>query len=95
MSHATTASLEQTLVEHSSDDAIAIYDCEINLKFRLIENAEILQDREQLLQILLDAFGYGNDEYLETTHSQTHIKQVAEMDASPQMRRQLMRLRNT
>jgi hypothetical protein len=73
----------------------AVYDCEIRLKFRLIEEKHILRDREQLLEMLLDAFSYGMDEYLESVDAYVEASEVPETDASPQMRRQLIRLRNS
>lgn len=73
----------------------AVYDCEIRLKFRLIEEKRVLNDREQLLEMLLDAFSYGNDEYLESVDAQVEASEISETDASPHMRRQLIRLRNS
>lgn len=74
---------------------VGVYDCEIHLKFRLIEEKQALGDREQLLETLLEAFSCGADEYLE--HVQVHVEaqEVSELQASPQMRRQLIRLRNS
>jgi hypothetical protein len=77
------------------DQELAIYDCEILLKFRLIEEKSILRDREQLLEFLLDAFSYGVDEYLETIQTDVKAKEVPETEASPRMRRQLILLRNS
>ncbi len=74
---------------------IGVYDCEIRLKFRLIEEKDALRDRERLLEILLDAFACGSDEYLETTQVHVEAQEVPEMEASPQMRRQVIRLRNS
>ncbi|MEL6139965.1 MAG: Npun_R1517 family heterocyst differentiation transcriptional regulator, partial [Cyanobacteria bacterium J06628_6] len=51
---------------------------------------------EELVETLVDAFAYGSDEYLEAIDSQVdieHLKDVAQ--ASPEMRRQLIRLRNS
>jgi hypothetical protein len=73
----------------------AVYDCEIHLKFRLIEEKQVLRDREKLLEILLDAFSYGADEFLESVQTQVEACEISEVDASPQMRRQLIRLRNS
>lgn len=84
-------SLEHQLV--NSD--FAVYDCEVRLKFRLIEDKRILSDRERLLEMLLDAFSYGADEYLEPVQTEVEAHEVPEMEASPQMRRQLIRLRNS
>ena len=73
---------------------VGVYECEIQLKFRLIEEKSLLGDREQLLQVLLDALAEGSDEFLETLQASVKAQEVSEFKASPQMRRQLMRLRN-
>ncbi|EDX87618.1 hypothetical protein S7335_5328 [Synechococcus sp. PCC 7335] len=55
-----------------------------------------MTDKEQLVETLVDAFAYGSDDYLEPLDSQVaiaHIQDVAQ--ASPKMRRQLIRLRNS
>jgi hypothetical protein len=74
---------------------IGVYECEIHLKFRLIEEKCVLNDREKLLELLLDAFTAGADEYLEPLQSRVKTQEISELQASPQMRRQLMRLRNS
>jgi hypothetical protein len=74
---------------------VGVYDCEIHLKFRLIEEKRALCDREQLLELLLDAFSCGADEYLEPVQIHVEAQEISEVDASPQMRRQLIRLRNS
>ena len=76
------------------DSKFAVYDCEIRLKFKLIEEKQVLSNREQLLDLLLDAFSYGADDYLEPVQVQVEAHEVPEVEASPQMRRQLIRLRN-
>ncbi|MEB3338909.1 MAG: Npun_R1517 family heterocyst differentiation transcriptional regulator [Leptolyngbyaceae bacterium] len=73
---------------------VSIYECEVHLKFRLIEENGALSDREELLEKLLDAFTFGSDEYLENLQILTKVQKIAEMQASPKMRRQLIRLRN-
>lgn len=73
---------------------VGVYECEIHLKFRLIEEKSLLSDREQLLQVLLDALTEGSDDFLETLQASVKAQEVSEFKASPQMRRQLMRLRN-
>lgn len=78
-----------------SNSGVGIYECEVNLKFRMIEEKGVLQNRDELLDILLEAFGYGADEFLEATHVQVSAHEVTEMEASPALRRQLMRLRNS
>ncbi|MBD1871048.1 Npun_R1517 family heterocyst differentiation transcriptional regulator [Leptolyngbya sp. FACHB-671] len=74
---------------------VGVYDCEIRLKFRLIEEKGVLCDREELLEMLLDAFTCGADEYLEPVQIHVEAKELPEVEASPQMRRQLIRLRNS
>lgn len=84
-----------SLEQQPLSSEFAVYDCEIRLKFRLIEEKQILSNREQLLEMLLDAFSYGADEYLEPVQAYVEANEVSEIDASPQMRRQLIRLRNS
>jgi hypothetical protein len=84
---------QQSLTSESSE--FAVYECEIRLKFRLIEEKKVLSNREQLLELLLDAFSYGADEYLEPIQTYVDAQEVLETNASPQMRRQLIRLRNS
>jgi len=72
----------------------SVYECELNLKFRLIEEQGILSDRDALLEYLLEALACGQDEYLETIESNAQVQEVSEFEASPRMRRQLIRLRN-
>lgn len=84
-----------SLEQQPTNSEFAVYDCEIRLRFRLIEEKRVLHDREQLLEMLLDAFSYGSDEYLETVDTQVDTSEVSETEASPQMRRQLIRLRNS
>lgn len=79
----------------SINPEVGVYDCEIHLKFRLIEEKAAICDREQLLEMLLDAFSCGADEYLEPVHVHAEVQEISEMDTSPQMRRQLIRLRNS
>ncbi len=74
---------------------VGVYDCEIHLKFRLIEEKGALSDREQLLETLLEAFACGADEYLEPIEVEVSAQELSEVDASPQMRRRLIRLRNS
>jgi Npun R1517 len=77
---------------------VSVYECEINLKFRMIEEASLLKDisdKEQLMQVLLEAFIAGNDDFLETQVENVRAHEVHELKASPQMRRRLMRLRNS
>ncbi|MDX2240671.1 MAG: Npun_R1517 family heterocyst differentiation transcriptional regulator [Leptolyngbyaceae cyanobacterium bins.302] len=88
--------MKSSSLEHQPVNAeVGVYDCEIHLKFRLIEEKGALRDRDQLLEMLLDAFACGSDEYLEPVQVQVEAQEISEMDASPQMRRQLIRLRNS
>ncbi len=74
---------------------VGVYECEMHIKFRLIEENSLLADRDQLLQVLLDALTEGCDDFLETLQTSVKVQEVSELKASPQMRRQLMRLRNS
>ncbi len=83
-------------IQYQSDDSeVGVYECEVHLKFRLIYDKESMQDRDQLLDLLLDAFMSGEDEYLEPTKVQVKAARISELEASPEMRRQLIRLRNS
>ncbi|MBE9177409.1 Npun_R1517 family heterocyst differentiation transcriptional regulator [Oculatella sp. LEGE 06141] len=84
-----------SLKYQSVNSEVGVYDCEIHLKFRLIEEKQAFRDRDQLLELLLDAFACGADEYLEHIQVEVEAQEVSEMQASPQMRRQLIRLRNS
>jgi hypothetical protein len=74
---------------------VGVYECEVRLKFRLIEEKGVLCDRDRLVELLLDAYACGSDEYMEPINVKTNVQEVSEMEASPQMRRQLIRLRNS
>lgn len=77
---------------------VSVYECEIHLKFRLIEEKSLLSDREQLLQVLLDAVlteAASDEHFLEILQTSVKAVEISEFKASPQMRRQLMRLRNS
>lgn len=65
------------------------------MKFRLIEEQLIMNNEDELLALLLDALSYGSDEYLETIDSQVAVQKLDEVSATPEMRRQLIRLRNS
>lgn len=77
------------------DDDVGIYECEVRLKFRIIEEKLAMHNREDLLETLVDAFAYGSDEFLEALDSHVNIQEVTDIEASPAMRRQLIRLRNS
>ncbi len=85
----------ESLRQQDDVESIGVYECEVSLKFRMIEEKSVFQDREQLLEVLLEAFGYGSDEYLESLHVHAQARPLADTDASPQLRRQLIRLRNS
>ncbi|MEL6937882.1 MAG: Npun_R1517 family heterocyst differentiation transcriptional regulator, partial [Cyanobacteria bacterium J06598_1] len=78
------------------DSDVGIYECEVRLKFRIIEEQLTMTNKEELVETLVDAFAYGSDEYLEAIDSQVAIEQLQDVaSASPAMRRQLIRLRNS
>lgn len=79
----------------SNNSGLSVYECEIHLKFRLIEEKWVLSNREDLLELLIEAFSAGADEYMEPLQARVETQEISEFDASPQMRRQLMRLRNS
>lgn len=79
-----------------TDNDVGIYECEVRLKFRIIEEQLTMIDKEQLVEMLVDAFAYGSDDYLEPLDSQVAIQHIQDLaQASPEMRRQLIRLRNS
>jgi Npun R1517 len=83
-------------IEYTSMPAdVGVYDCEIHLKFRLVEEKGVILDREHLLEVLLDAFICGTDDYMEPLQVEVNAQELPELEASPQMRRQLIRLRNS
>ncbi len=74
---------------------VCVYECEIHLKFRLIEDKAVLSEGGELLDFLIESFIIGADEYLEPLQSRVTTQEISDLEASPQMRRQLMRLRNS
>lgn len=74
---------------------VGVYECEVRLKFRMIEEGTLPTDRAELLEMLLEAYGYGTDEYLDLLQVEVRAEAVQEVCASPEMRRQLIRLRNS
>ena len=74
---------------------VGVYECEVRLKFRMIEEGTLPTDRTELLEMLLEAYGYGTDEYLESLQVEVRAEAIEEVSASPKMRRQLIRLRNS
>jgi Mg2+ and Co2+ transporter CorA len=82
-------------VPHPAVDAqVSVYECEVTLRFRILEDNQVMQNRERLLELLIDAFSYGSDEFVESIESQVKVAEVSPMAASPLMRRQLIRLQN-
>ncbi|AFZ31885.1 MULTISPECIES: Npun_R1517 family heterocyst differentiation transcriptional regulator [Chroococcaceae] len=79
----------------SNKAEVSVYECNIQLKFRLIEEKCALRNRDDLLELLIEAFANGADEYMEPLHAHVDAQEISELEASPQMRRQLMRLRNS
>jgi hypothetical protein len=77
-----------------AETQVGVYECAVTLKFRLLEEGHVIADRERLLDVLIDAFSYGSDEFVEQLDTQVEINPVPEIEASPLMRRQLIRLRN-
>ncbi|HIK45679.1 MAG TPA: Npun_R1517 family heterocyst differentiation transcriptional regulator [Leptolyngbyaceae cyanobacterium M65_K2018_010] len=88
--------MTKSLSKSSDPSQVGVYECEITLKFRLLEESGVIgtEKRERLLELLLDAYSYGNDEFIEALESQLQVNEISEVDASPLMRRQLIRLRN-
>lgn len=78
----------------SLEPQVGVYECEVKLKFRIIEEKGVMQDREHLLELLVDAVAYGSDEFVESLQSEVSLQEISEVEASPEMRRQLIRLRN-
>lgn len=75
---------------------VGVYTCEVRLTFRLVEEKVAMAvEPDQLLELLLEALSCGQDDCLETLDTQVNVNETPEVEASPQMRRQLMRLRNS
>ncbi len=81
--------------KEASSFEVRVYECEVHLKFRLIEEKGALDQQAHLLEALLDAFAYGSDDYMEPVQVEVSAEEICELAASPQMRRQLIRLRNS
>ncbi|MGF1568253.1 MAG: Npun_R1517 family heterocyst differentiation transcriptional regulator [Nodosilinea sp.] len=80
--------------QSSIESQVGVYECEITLKFRLLEENRVMSNRDRLLEVLVDAFSYGSDEFVETLASKVNVTEVSAVEASPLMRRQLIRLQN-
>ena len=81
----------------AQNNSVNIYECEVRLRFRIIEDQLAIDERDSsaLIEALVDAYTYGDDDYLESLESQIDIHQIKALEASPEMRRQLIRLRNS
>ncbi|MBT9313688.1 Npun_R1517 family heterocyst differentiation transcriptional regulator [Leptothoe kymatousa] len=84
-------------ISAAKKNTVNIYECEVRLKFRIIEEKLAIDGRDDgsLVESLVDAYTYGEDEYFESLESQVNIHEVEALEASPAMRRQLIRLRNS
>lgn len=80
--------------QQSLDTQVGVYECEVKLKFRIIEEKGVMKDQENLLELLVDAVAYGSDDFVESLQSEVSLQEISEVEASPEMRRQLIRLRN-
>ncbi len=85
----------ESLEYQRSTSDVSVYECEVHLKFRMIEEKDALSDRDQLLDLLLDAFIDGDDDYLESLLVRVEAREVPETQASSHLRRRLIRLRNS
>jgi len=82
-------------IKKNSTLEVSVYECEVRLKFRLIEEKGVLNQQAHLLEALIDAFAYGSDDYMEPIEVQANAREISELMASPEMRRRLIRLRNS
>lgn len=74
---------------------IGVYNCELHIKFTLIEEKSALSDRDRLLEVLIDALSCGSDDFLEHREVDVQAHEIPEVEASATVRRQLIRLRNS
>ncbi len=95
LTFAETDMKQSSLRNQSSRSDVGVYDCELHVKFTMIEEKWVLNDREHLLEILLDALLCGTDEYLESHTVEVRADEMPETTASASMRRQIIRLRNS
>lgn len=86
--------MSTTAQQSAVESQVGVYECEVTLKFRIIEEDRVMQNRENLLELLIDAFAYGSDEFVEPIKSEIEVAQISDVEATPLMRRQLIRLRN-
>ena len=61
------------------DTDVGIYECEVRLKFRIIEEQLTMTNQDELVETLVDAFAYGSDEYMEALDSQVAIQQLQDV----------------
>jgi hypothetical protein len=82
---------------YGHNDDVNIYECEVRLKFQIVEDKLFIHecDQSMLIASLVDAYSYGDDDHLEHLESHIDISEVQAIEASPEMRRQLIRLRNS
>lgn len=80
---------------HAHQPDIGVYNCELHIKFTMIEEKDVLTERDRLLEILIDALSCGTDDFLEHTEVSVHAREISEVEASAAIRRQLIRLRNS
>ncbi|MFZ9739263.1 MAG: Npun_R1517 family heterocyst differentiation transcriptional regulator [Prochlorotrichaceae cyanobacterium] len=75
--------------------SVGVYDVEINLRVRLIEeDTTVNGDPDGLLDMVLNMLCSGGDDDVETTAAEIKTKLVSEIEASPKMRKQLLLARN-
>ncbi len=80
----------------NQDAEICVYECEVYLKFRLVEEKRaFFGDRHRLLELLTEAYTAGADEYMQPIEEHVEALEISELDAPVEMRRLLMRLRNS
>jgi hypothetical protein len=94
MLRSTQLTMATSAPRPSAEAQVGVYECEVTLKFRILEEAGVMGDRDHLLELLIDAFSYGSDEFVEQIESHVDVSAIPEVQASPLMRRQLIRLRN-
>ncbi len=84
-----------SLKSQATQSDIGVYNCELHIKFTLIEEKDALSERDRLLEILLEALSCGTDDFLEHTEVNVRAHEIPEVEASATVRRQLIRLRNS
>lgn len=84
-----------SLENQAAQSDIGVYNCELHIKFTLIEEKSALSERDRLLEVLLDALSCGTDDFLEHAEVNVEAHEISEVEASATVRRQLIRLRNS